>query len=213
MIEHRQQLLTSMGVGLWAPRQLVARSISVNSIWRDQNEDLPALKIEFQLEQPLTEIQSKSFPIIEKTQTSIDDTFIEVASSSITHAVTESVPLQITEFRIYALINTHFVVLVEQQQLPPECQNLWKNIQTNLNLVEADLQWPFPLFDLQDGNSAQDYIHGFFDVIATDKPLFCLGNFPIRIMRPIEILPSLTEMLQQPIRKQVLWKTIAALIE
>ena len=217
MIEHRQQLLTSMGVALWAPRQVAVRSVQPRTIWRDQSslESEVIVHVEDAPQHVIEQLEPKKVVPVQTKQ-------VDIQKTQVAPALEEKVPLTqalvvskttINEFHLHALVGEKFVLITEQQQLPLTGQTLWRNIQKVLNLSSADLQWPFPVLDLQDGNAVHDYIKGFFDVIAAEKQVFCLGQLSIQMHTSLEILPSLEQMLEQPLNKQVLWEKVSPLIK
>lgn len=221
MIEHRQQLLTSMGIELWAPRQVAVRSIQTKSIWRDRSTDLEQ-EIALQTTEPSTQVAVKGELDSEKVLPTIQTKKVDIPEKQIEPKLEKQIVVSqdvvqaksiVSEFRLHALIGAKFVLITEQQQLTSVGRVLWLNIQNALNLNSADLQWPFPLMDLQDGGAVQDYIKGFFDVVAVEKTILCLGQLPIEICYSFEQLPSLAQILEQPLGKQDLWQKVSPLIK
>ncbi|MEB3752781.1 hypothetical protein [Acinetobacter sp. MD2(2019)] len=216
MIEHQQQLLRSMGVELWAPRQAVVCSIVPKTIWRDQtteepNQAIMAQALEAQIEpviQPKAKISERINPRPVQNTAPVVQPVEPLPETKVAEILAP------VEFHLHVLVSEKFILITEQQQLAQSTQQLWRNIKTSLNLQVAELQWPFPLLDLQEPHALSDYVKGFLDVIAHEKPILSLGKLPFSIADvSTQILPSLDEMLAQPLKKRELWEKVSLLLK
>lgn len=224
MIEQQRQQLAMMGIDLWVPRHAAVRSISTaTTLWRDadigQSAQLSTLSKRVELESAIVlkqEIKQETVIKPDDQHVSLNVKAVEaplnLQETAHTAAVTkiDVEPLEIEQqaFQLQVLFSEQFVLLVDQQQLTAQTLPLWRNIQHALHLQDASLQWPFPLVNLQEPSGLQDYLQGFFDVVAAEKSIFCLGELPVSFKLSCQAVASLQDMLQQPLLKQQLWKLI-----
>ena len=103
----------------------------------------------------------------------------------------------------------HVVLMVDASTLNIEQRQLWQNILTSLNGNFAQLQWPSAFRDWQDARGVAFYLAGFLAVHAAQKTQLLLGNHAVlEMMLQATPMPSLAEMLQQPLTKKQLWQQI-----
>jgi hypothetical protein len=222
MIEQQRQQLAMMGIDLWIPRHAAVRSISTaTTLWRDadigQSAQLSTVSKRAELESEIVLKQE----IKQETVIKPDDQYVslnvktievpnlqETAHAAVTKIDVEPLEIEQQAFQLQVLFSEQFVLLVDQQQLTAQTLPLWRNIQHALHLQDASLQWPFPLVNLQEPSGLQDYLQGFFDVVAAEKSIFCLGELPVSFKLSCQTVVSLQDMLQQPLLKQQLWKLI-----
>lgn len=222
MIEQQRQQLAMMGIDLWIPRHAAVRSISTaTTLWRDadigQSAQLSTLSKRAELESAIVlkqEIKQETAIKPDDQHVSLNLKTIEVpnlqetAHAAVTKIDVEQLEIEQQAFQLQVLFSEQFVLLVDQQQLTAQTLPLWRNIQHALHLQDASLQWPFPLVNLQEPSGLQDYLQGFFDVVAAEKSIFCLGELPVSFKLSCQTVASLQDMLQQPLLKQQLWKLI-----
>ncbi|MHA3114915.1 hypothetical protein E0H86_03445 [Acinetobacter sp. ANC 4635] len=224
MIEQQRQQLAMMGIDLWIPRHAAVRSISTaTTLWRDadigQSGQLSTASKRSELESAIIlkkEIKKEIVIKPDDQHVSVNvkavETPLNIQETAHAAAVTkiDVEPLEIEQqaFQLQVLFAEQFVLLVDQQQLTAQTLPLWRNIQQALHLQDASLQWPFPLVNLQEPSGLQDYLQGFFDVVAAEKSIFCLGELPVSFKLSCQTVPSLPDMLQHPLLKQQLWKLI-----
>ncbi|MHA3083012.1 hypothetical protein ACX1NX_07540 [Acinetobacter sp. ANC 5383] len=224
MIEQQRQQLAMMGIDLWIPRHAAVHSISTTTtLWRDADigqsgqlstaSKLPELDSAIVLK---NEIKKEIVIKPDDQHVSVNVKAVEIPlniqetvhAAAVTKVDAESLEIEQQAFQLQVLFAEQFVFLVDQQQLTAQTLPLWRNIQQALHLQDASLQWPFPLVNLQEPIGLQDYLQGFFDVVAAEKSIFCLGELPVSFKLSCQTVPSLQEMLQQPLLKQQLWKLI-----
>lgn len=222
MIEQQRQQLAMMGIDLWIPRHAAVRSISTaTTLWRDadigQSAQLSTVSKRVELESAIVlkqEIKQETAIKPDDQHVSLNLKTIEVpnlqetAHAAVTKIDVEQLEIEQQAFQLQVLFSEQFVLLVDQQQLTAQTLPLWRNIQHALHLQDASLQWPFPLVNLQEPSGLQDYLQGFFDVVAAEKSIFCLGELPVSFKLSCQTVASLQDMLQQPLLKQQLWKLI-----
>lgn len=211
MIQQQRQQLAMMGIDVWIPRHMAARTLPGSvTCWRDQDlgkDQTPSISV-----QPVTakiEIKDPKViqPIKQEIQKPVQQQVLSQAASVVVTAQAE--PVQ--AFQLQALVAEKFVLFTDQLNLNTETLALWRNIQAALSLQDAGLQWPFPLANLQDTAGLSDYVQGFLDVVAAEKTIFCFGSLPAGLTLEHQQLASLADMLQQPLLKQQLWKLIQPL--
>lgn len=218
MIEQQRQQLAMMGIDLWIPRHAAVRSISTaTTLWRDadigQSAQLSTVSKRAELESAIVlkqEIKQETVIKPDDQHVSLNLKAVEAPAHTAAVAKIDVEPLEIEQqaFQLQVLFSEQFVLLVDQQQLTAQTLPLWRNIQHALHLQDASLQWPFPLVNLQEPSGLQDYLQGFFDVVAAEKSIFCLGELSVSFKLSCQAVASLQDMLQQPLLKQQLWKLI-----
>ena len=218
MIEQQRQQLAMMGIDVWIPRHAAVRSISTRTtLWRDVADE-PSVNLPISQTEPLRQTHqdriTQHVPEVDLTHrhSAVEpQPKIQQQKTTIQPTVTPAIipPAQAVQaFQLQALVADQFVILTDHAALSPETLQLWRNIQQALSLLDASLQWPLPLANLQDSAALGDYVQGFFDVIAAEKAIFCLGDLPIELKLAHQRVASLAEMLQQPLLKQQLWTLI-----
>lgn len=211
MIGQQRQILTELGIDLWVPRDAACQNLQFDSIWRDQRvDDLPL------------EVASPAIPVV-TPQTLSQDRM--VVTPSIAKAVQEQ-PVEaliqapilndvqdtqlqknIEKFELQLLSLPHCAVVIDSSKLSVEAEQLWANIHAALEADYQQLNWPFPLLNLQDPQGAYSYMQGFLAVHSLDKKLIILGDLPYVPEHGLKF-PSLEAMLAQPILKKQLWNAL-----
>ncbi|OTG95134.1 hypothetical protein B9T24_10325 [Acinetobacter sp. ANC 4654] len=210
MIGHQRDILATLGIDIWIPKDAACQNMPSSSIWRDQAapeylteiviaKSQPKIAIVSQVEQP--KILARTEPLTIPTLV-IKEVPTEVAPL----VVEERSLLQIAPFQLQAFGLPDCVIVVDATAMTAEQQQLWNNIQQALQAEYYELQWPFPLIDFQDSRGVCSYVHGFLDAISADKNIILIGQLPY-LTDPKSInLASLQEMLDQPLLKKRLWQ-------
>jgi hypothetical protein len=205
MIGQQRQILTSLGVDLWIPRNVACQNLRPNSIWRDESSEqiLPLAEVVTtpKMQRTVQPIISEPVPVVAK---------IVAEAINIVSAQPEQrkEPVTATEpqnFELQLLNLAHCVVVVDSTALSDAAKQLWGNISHAIQAEYQQLNWPFPLLDWQDGHGAQSYVQGFLDAHSVDKQLMSLGDLPYSHSKLLK-LASLDEMLAEPILKKRLWQ-------
>jgi len=210
MIGHQRDILATLGIDIWIPRDVACQNMPSSSIWRDQAvpeylteiviaKSQPEIPIVPQVEQPKalerTEPLTRPTSLIKEVQTEVAPLVIE-----------ERTALQIAPFQLQAFGLPDCVIVVDATEMTAEQQQLWNNIQQALQAEYYELQWPFPLLNFQDSRGVDSYVQGFLDAISVDKNIILIGQLPY-LADPKSInLASLQEMLDQPLLKKRLWQ-------
>jgi len=209
MIGHQRDILATLGIDIWIPKDVACQNMPSSSIWRDQAapeylteiviaKSQPEIPIAPQIEQPkaLERIEALITPSVIK----------EVPTEVAPLAIEERPVLQIAPFQLQAFGLPDCVIVVDATEMTAEQQQLWNNIQQALQAEYYELQWPFPLLNFQDSRGVDSYVHGFLDAISADKNIILIGQLPY-LADPKSInLASLQEMLDQPLLKKRLWQ-------
>lgn len=209
MIGHQRDILATLGIDIWVPRDAACQKLPSSSLWRDQAAaeyqteivlaKAPAvlpieLKVDQKQELKHTELLDVSVPAkVEKAE-------------PVAEVITERAALQITAFQLQALSLPHCVIVVEGTEITAEQQQLWTNIQQAVPAEYYELQWPFPLMNFQDGHGAESYVQGFLDAMSAEKNIIFLGQCDYFKHSKSINLASLQEMLDQPLLKKRLWQ-------
>ena len=212
MIGQQRNILATLGIDVWIPKEVVCQKNTAPSLWRDQViEDIqPDSSLVFETAPvaqniPVPPVQTTSITEIERPQ----QTKV-VAEPVVKEAVIEKEQIVITaqiqafELQMYVLENC--AILLESSQLNDAQRQLWQNIQKARLGQYAELKWPFPLTAFQESRGLSSYIQGFLDATATSKKILCLGQLDFIQHSNILHLASLEEMLAQPLLKRRLWQ-------
>lgn len=205
MIGHQRDILATLGIDIWIPRDSACQAHQV-SVWRDQaapefHSDivLPQLKqseIVADLSIPETE------PVIQP-----DSEVVPVVSEPKPVPVQQQREIiQIPSFSLQVLSLAHCSIVIDATEMTEATQNLWSNIQRAVVSEFCELNWPFPWANVQDGRGVDSYIQGFLDGVSAEKNIIFLGAVPYISNSQIIQLASLQEMLDQPILKKRLWQ-------
>lgn len=202
MIGHQRDILATLGIDIWIPKDVACQNMPFSSIWRDQAPPEYPTEIVVAPVQPVVSIK----PPVQKRQEPEPVVIKEVQTEVLSVAVEEHLALQIEPFQLQAFGLSHCVVVVDATNMTTEQQQLWNNIQHTLQAEYFELQWPFPVVNFQEGRGVQTYVQGFLDAMSADKNILLLGQFPYLNHSKSIHLASLQEMLDQPILKKRLWQ-------
>lgn len=124
--------------------------------------------------------------------------------------------VQVLRFSLEARVIGHWVVLVSVQALNhPDRNALWKNL--NQALVSGDnvnesgrLDWPLAEgVRWQHNDGAQAALMGFLSRFGSERRIGLMGELPDTVIpERLERLPSLDELLQEPLKKRTLWRLL-----
>ncbi|MGE8643986.1 hypothetical protein [Acinetobacter vivianii] len=211
MIGQQRNVLATLGIDVWIPREVVCQKNTAPSLWRDQliEEVQQAPVLTFETAPVAQEIQvtPQTAPVteIERPQQAR-----VVAEAVVKEAVVEKeqivITAQIPSFELQMYILENCAILLESSQLNDAQRQLWQNIQKAKLGQYAELKWPFPLAAFQESRGLSSYIQGFLDATATSKKILCLGQLDFIQHSNILHLASLEEMLAQPLLKRRLWQ-------
>ena len=210
MIGHQRDILATLGIDIWVPKDAACQNMPSSSIWRDQAAPEYLSEIVVAKAQPLIVPEPKAEPL--KTLDQPDPlpaptpVVKEVQAEIVPQVVEERPALHIAAFQLQAFGLPHCVIVTDATELSAEQQQLWNNIQQALQAEYYELQWPFPLINFQDGRGAESYVQGFIDAISADKNIIFLGQFPYFNHSKSIHLAGLQEMLDQPLLKKRLWQ-------
>lgn len=210
MIGQQRQILTELGIDLWIPRDAACQNLDLDSIWRDQRPDNTALELD---PHPVPVVTAKTVAteriVATPNSTPIQQQPVqESIAAPIAHVVqATNLHKNIKKFEFQLLSLPQYVVVIDSSDLSVEAQQLWANIHAALQAEYQQLNWPFPLLNLQDPQGAYSYMQGFLAVHGLDKQLLVLGELPYMPQQSRK-LPSLDDMLAQPILKKQLWNAL-----
>ncbi|WP_216934291.1 MULTISPECIES: hypothetical protein [unclassified Acinetobacter] len=204
MIGHQRDILATLGIDLWIPRDSACQPHQV-SIWRDQAA--PEFHTDIVLPQPALVELMADLPISEPEPT------VALKAETPPAVSTQAVPVQehreivqIPPFSLQALSLVHCSIVIDATEMTEDTQNLWGNIQRAVSGEFYELNWPFPWANVQDGRGVESYIQGFLDGMSAEKNIIFLGPVVHISNTKIIQLASLQEMLDQPILKKRLWQ-------
>ncbi|WP_032866527.1 hypothetical protein [Acinetobacter sp. 1000160] len=212
MIGQQRNILASLGIDVWIPREVVCQKNTASSLWRDQVlEELQQTPARvFEPAPMVQDIEVKAVQTALVTEIERPQQAEVVAEPAVKEAVVEkeqivvSTQIQAFELQMYVLENC--AILLESSQLNDAQRQLWQNIQKARLGQYAELKWPFPLAAFQESRGLSSYIQGFLDATATGKKILCLGQLDFIQHSNILHLASLEEMLAQPLLKRRLWQ-------
>ena len=212
MIGQQRNILASLGIDVWIPREVVCQKNTASSLWRDQVlEELQQTPARvFEPAPVVQDVEVKTVQTALVTEIERPQQAEVVAEPVVKEAVVEkeqivvSTQIQAFELQMYVLENC--AILLESSQLNDAQRQLWQNIQKARLGQYAELKWPFPLAAFQESRGLSSYIQGFLDATGTGKKILCLGQLDFIQHSNILHLASLEEMLAQPLLKRRLWQ-------
>lgn len=209
MIGHQRDILATLGIDIWIPRDVACQKMPSSSLWRDQaaaeyQTEIVLEKTPAVLPLELQENQNQAFEHVEPLNAPVAAS-VEKAEV-VAEVIAERAALQIAAFQLQALSLLHCVIVVDATEITVEQQQLWNNIQHAVLAEYYELQWPFPLMNFQDGHGAESYVQGFLDAISADKNIIFLGQCAYFKHSKSINLAGLQEMLDQPLLKKRLWQ-------
>lgn len=208
MIGYQRDILATLGIDIWVPKDAACQNMPSSSIWRDQAAPEYLSEIVVAKAQPLIVPEPKAEPLktLDQAEPLPTPAVKEVQAEIALPVVEERPALHIAAFQLQAFGLPHCVIVTDATELSAEQQQLWNNIQQALQAEYYELQWPFPLINFQDGRGAESYVQGFIDAISADKNIILLGQFSYFNHSKIIHLAGLQEMLDQPLLKKRLWQ-------
>lgn len=214
MIGQQRNILATLGIDVWIPKDIVCQKNTASALWRDQNieQNIQTSSIQFdsQVSQNVTEIkveqQSVAIKEVEPLQQKQEAVVQPIAKQSLIEKEQIVITAQIQSFELQMYVLDNCAILLESSQLNDAQRMLWQNIQKAKLGQYAELKWPFPLAALQESRGLSSYIQGFLDATATSKKILCLGQLDFIQHSNILHLASLEEMLAQPVLKKRLWQ-------
>ena len=214
MIGQQRNILATLGIDVWIPRDIVCQKNTASALWRDQNieQNTQTLSIQFdsQISQNVTEIkveqQSVAIKEVEPLQQKQEAVVQPIAKQSLIEKEQIVITAQIQSFELQMYVLENCAILLEISQLNDAQRMLWQNIQKARLGQYAELKWPFPLAAFQESRGLSSYIQGFLDATAASKKILCLVQIDFIQHSNILHLASLEEMLAQPVLKKRLWQ-------
>lgn len=221
-LAHQRHMLECMGIEVWIPRDTADIQTVESSLYRDVAvADLPiatpihfassltggvpsssqaatAISVEFDRTQSIEQSHPPVTPelsasVLSTTPTTIQE---EVVEATVNFAA----------FEIHAAVFPYCILVLESSQLSAEQHKLWLNIQAAQASQTHVLKWPFAIEQFQDGRGVMAYVQGFLAAIQQEQRIIVLGKLPIQFDTAVVHLPSLQDMLDQPLLKRQLWQ-------
>lgn len=213
MIGQQRNILATLGIDIWIPREVVCQKNTAPSLWRDQViEDISQSTVPaFETVAVAQDVQVKVVPAAPVTEI-IPPPQAEIAAKpaiqeeAVADKETVIITTQVQAFELQMYVLENCAILLESSQLGDAQRQLWQNIQKAKLGQYAELKWPFPLPAFQESRGLSSYVQGFLDATATSKKILCLGQLDFIQHSNILHLASLDEMLAQPLLKRRLWQ-------
>jgi hypothetical protein len=208
MIGHQRDILATLGIDIWIPRAEPCQSHQP-ALWRDQSQPEVLSEIiltELKAEASVIKRSVVSAPVEVPAPVVIMPTMEIQPQPELVHELREIV--EVVPFSLQALSLAHCIIVIDATSLTEDQQLLWSNIQRAMLGEFAELNWPFPWDNVQDGRGVESYIQGFLDGMSHDKNIIFLGTVPHLSNSKITQLASLLDMLDRQIIKKRLWQFI-----
>ncbi len=202
MIGQQREILTSLGIDVWIPRTAVSENLAQSRIWRDQVNAIEVVEVAPVTIAAAPEVMLEPQPVPEPVVVEPVERNAEINIQQ--H---ESVLPELAQFQLQLLSLAHCTICIDATHLSSMQQQLWHNISAAVEAELHVLQWPFPLLNLQDTRGIKSYIQGFLDAHSLDKTLISLGQLAYS-PKPMQHLPSLQQMLDEPQCKRILWNAL-----
>src|SRR5690606_24663202 len=147
MIGHQRDILATLGIDIWVPKDAACQNMPSSSIWRDQAAPEYLSEIVVAKAQPLIVPEPKAEPLktLDQAEPLPTPAVKEVQAEIALPVVEERPALHIAAFQLQAFGLPHCVIVTDATELSAEQQQLWNNIQQALQAEYYELQWPFPL--------------------------------------------------------------------
>jgi len=209
MIGHQRDILATLGIDIWVPRDATCQKLPSSSLWRDQAAPEYQTEIVLAKAPAVLPLEAKADQKQEPKHSELLDAPVSASvekAEIVAEVITERAALQIAAFQLQALSLPHCVIVVDATEITAEQQQLWNNIRQAVLAEYYELQWPFPLMNFQDGHGAESYVQGFLDAISADKNIIFLGQCAYFKHSKSINLAGLQQMLDQPLLKKRLWQ-------
>ncbi len=205
MIGHQRDILATLGIDLWIPRAEPCQPHQP-AIWRDQSQ--PEVISEIILPELKVEAAPMSAPLVSRpvpTPVPVEQIAEQTPPAVVpVEALRELVHVEPFSLQAISLVNCTLVI--DASTLNEAAQLLWSNIQRAVTCEFAELNWPFPWVNVEDGRGVESYIQGFMDAMSHEKNIIFLGKVPHYNHSQVIQLASLQNMLEHPILKKRLWQ-------
>lgn len=163
----------------------------------------PRLPVEITVKKPTLDIKPTRLPFAQT-----------IVASETVHVV------QVLRFSLEARVIGNWVVLVSVQALNhPDRNALWKNLNQALDSKEnahavGRLDWPLAEgARWQHNDGAQAALMGFLSRFGSERRIGLMGELPDTVIpERLERLPSLDELLQEPLKKRTLWRLLTGVV-
>ena len=230
-------VLAALSIPIWVARREPVQSIAAVSVWNRQAElvddqykvaqpivnspvestimeSSPSTLVSNEAEKirPQIDLNSNKLSLLNKT---VRQPFEQtIVASETVHVV------QVLRFSLEARVIGNWIVLVSVQALNhPDRNALWKNLNQALvsdNRAHDGSRLDWPLAEgakWQHNDGAQAALMGFLSRFGTDRRIGLMGELPDSVIpERLERLPSLDELLQEPLKKRTLWKLLTGSI-
>ena len=233
----QRSILAGMGISLWIPRLARTRTVDPASsgIWRDHTASAqiqvtapvtpvadvpPAALVHPGTVQTEAGIQpaAQPAPAINHLPANPNTIAGQLPTTALAPAVdtslrTEAQPAQsLVRFSVLAVELKHWIVLIDEQSLQhAAARQLWNNICAAFANPEP-VRFNWPLADgmrWQHPQGAKAALNGFLFRMGMDKRIGLMGQLQDDIAPDrIERLPTLQELLEQPLKKRSLWSLL-----
>lgn len=212
MIGQQRNILATLGIDVWVPRDVVCQKNTAPNLWRDQmvEEPIQIPAIRFDSTSAQDTIQNPVDPAPPIIKIEVPQQVETITEPVVVKEVVEKeqiiITAQIQTFELQMYVLENCAILLESSQLSDAQRQLWQNIQKAKLGQYAELKWPFPLAEFQESRGLSSYIQGFLDATALNKKILCLGQLDFIQHSNILHLASLEEMVAQPLLKKRLWQ-------
>lgn len=235
MLKLRQRaLLDVLGIPVWISRKRhtqAAATSSAATIWRDlanieyvdvEQVDIvpatvvqatsPVVRVEpvVSVETAITKQQPTDAMIDAPTPVSIKTHLTETLVAARAAEITQT--KAVAQFHLQVFETAQWLVLINAAELQnPQADQLWRNIQLAFQQPTV-YRFSWPLAEgqrWQNGLGAKAALNGFLFRMGLDKRAGLIGDLPDEICPDrLERLPRLSELLQEPLKKRLLWQVL-----
>jgi hypothetical protein len=216
-------VLSALGVPVWAARQGVVRQSPLVPLWRDVVEQVN------QPIQPVSRLEGREQVIqtqlghVPTSHTLPSSAAVQpppsISSSRQTPATEAKAPLAkpvaaeatAIRFAVEVLVLPSWLLMVPSQQLEDTvCRQLWEQLQTVF--AKQPVEWFWPLAEgvrWQTAPYAAVALQGLLMRLHPQARVGLMGELPDHVLPDrVERLPSLSSLIEQPLRKRTLWQLL-----
>ena len=213
-------VLAVLGVPVWAARQHAVRQVTPTPIWRDVTEEVVPrsealvrlgthekvvqVSVPNRHAPPPSVVQARPIPITPQHRA------VEAKAPIVQPVAVEATAVR---FAVEVLVLQSWLLVVPSQQLADNaCRQLWEQIQ--LVFAKQPVEWFWPLAEgarWQTAPYAAVALQGFFARLAPQARVGLMGELPDQALpERVERLPSLQQLIEQPLQKRTLWQLLQA---
>lgn len=222
MTPHARAVLSALNIPVWGTRQAIAPTIAPVAVWRDQPPSASKIVATLDTAPIAAKAQPSIAPVASITPPPAPPQPIPLTRLPVPHeaqprvdrAPIEAIAAQdLLRFGVEVLQLRSWLLLVPTQSLEDHaCRQLWE--QLHGVLAGTRVEWFWPLAEgarWQHAPYAAVALQGLLARLHPHARVGLMGELPDQVLPDrVERLPSLAELIEQPLHKRTLWQLLRA---